>query len=101
MNSALDSKSLDCSRSTIRILYVSEFLLIRGLFLLLFVFFLIELLFGRSLARGCEAQLLLCARIKEKLHFSYYKNFEGINYFAFAVLLSIFVPKDYKFEELF
>ena len=83
--------------------FVSEFLLFRGLFLLFFVFLLIELLFGRALASGCEAHRRLCVRIKEKLDFNYYKNlmfFESINYFAFAVLLSIFVPKHYKFEEL-
>ena len=41
--------------------YFSEFLLIRGLFLL-FLFNLIELLFGRVLASVCEAHLRICVK---------------------------------------
>ena len=52
-------ESLDCSRLQILILHRAAFLLIRGLFLL-FLFHVIELLFGRVLASVCEAQLLLC-----------------------------------------
>ena len=62
VNSAWDSKFLDCSTSQIRILHVAEFLLIRGLFLL----FLISLdrAAFRSCSRNClrSAASLLCEK---------------------------------------
>ena len=64
------SKSLDCSRSQIRILHVAEFLLI-----LFSLFHLIELFFGRVLASVCEAQLRLCGNFDN--HQSYSK-LEGL-----------------------
>ena len=58
VDSAWDSKSIDCCRSQIRILQVTEFLLIRGFFLL-FLISLDRAAFGHVLASVCEAQLCL------------------------------------------
>ena len=52
---------LTYARSQIRIQQIVEFLLIRGL-ILLFLFHLIDLLFGRVLASVREAKLRLCVR---------------------------------------
>ena len=63
-----------CSRSQIRILHIAEFLLIRVI-IILFLFDLIELLFGRVR----EEQLRLCGEIlqlkkKNYLLFQFFSN---------------------------
>ena len=65
---------LKFARSQIRTRHVADLLLIRGLFLLSLFFHLIEVLFGRVLARVCEAQFRLYAE-ECKQNFVLFLNF--------------------------
>ena len=79
MVKAWDSKSLDCSRSQIRIRDVVEFLLIRSLFLLFFTA-LYSATFCRVLASVCEAQFRFCVEIYHTIFLPFQVNINGDNF---------------------